>query len=79
VRLDPDQAGEQGIEFVAPAQVFSDDLVEARAHAVELEVGNASTPSPTAPIIRGLMCGSEAGPNRSRFRQQAASARQSAP
>src|SRR5271154_3046541 len=33
----PDQAGDEGIDLVAPGQTLAGDLVEAGAHAVELE------------------------------------------
>jgi hypothetical protein len=40
VGLGPDQAGEQRVELFAPVQALADDLVEAGAHAVELESGH---------------------------------------
>src|SRR3954463_5908933 len=38
--LGADQAGEEGVDLVAPAQPLSSDLVEAAAHAVELEAAH---------------------------------------
>ena len=35
--LRPDQAGEEGIELIAAGQALAGDLIEAGAHAVELE------------------------------------------
>jgi hypothetical protein len=35
--LCPDQAGDQRVEFIAPGQALAGDLVEAGAHAVELQ------------------------------------------
>jgi len=35
--LCPDQAGDERVEFIAPGQALAGDLVEAGAHAVELE------------------------------------------
>jgi hypothetical protein len=35
--LCPEQAGDEGIEFVTPGQALAGNLVEAGAHAVELE------------------------------------------
>ena len=38
--LGADQAGQQGIEVLAPRGSLADHLVEAGAHAVELQVGH---------------------------------------
>src|SRR5271168_1379473 len=35
-----DQAGEEGKDLIAPGKTFASDLVEAGAHAVELEFGH---------------------------------------
>jgi hypothetical protein len=35
--LGSDQAGDEGIDLIAPGEPFAGDLVEAGAHAVELE------------------------------------------
>src|SRR5271154_3170258 len=38
--LGPEQAGDEGIELVAPGKGLAGDLVEAGAHAVELQFGH---------------------------------------
>ena len=38
--LGPDQTGDEGIDLVAPGETLAGDLVEAGAHAVELELGH---------------------------------------
>ena len=38
--LGPDQAGDERIDLVTPCQALAGDLVEARAHAVELQFGH---------------------------------------
>jgi hypothetical protein len=38
--LGADQAGDEGIDLVAPGQAFAGDLVEAGTHAVELEAAH---------------------------------------
>ena len=38
--LGADQAGEQRVKFLAPVEAFTGHLVEAGAHAVELEAGH---------------------------------------
>jgi hypothetical protein len=38
--LCPEQAGDEWIEFIAPGQALAGDLVEAGAHAVELELAH---------------------------------------
>jgi hypothetical protein len=35
--LGPDQAGDERVEFIAPGEALAGDLVEAGAHAVELQ------------------------------------------
>jgi hypothetical protein len=35
--LGPDQTGDEGIDLVAPGEALAGNLVEAGAHAVELE------------------------------------------
>ena len=36
----PDQAGDERMEFIAPGKALARDLVEAGAHAMELEFGD---------------------------------------
>ncbi len=36
----PDQAGDERIDLVTPRQALAGDLVETRAHAVELQFGH---------------------------------------
>src|SRR5450631_3601787 len=38
--LGPDQAGDEGVDLVAPDEPLAGDLVEAGAHAVELQFGH---------------------------------------
>src|SRR6185312_10399896 len=38
--LGPDQAGDEGIDLVAPGEALAGDLIEAGAHAVELELAH---------------------------------------
>src|ERR1700689_1803184 len=38
--LGPDQAGDEGVNLVASGEPLAGDLVEAGAHAVELELGH---------------------------------------
>ena len=38
--LGPDQAGDERIELIAPGQALAGDLVEAGAHAVELQLAH---------------------------------------
>jgi len=38
--LRPDQAGDEGIDLVTPGEALAGDLIEAGAHAVELELAH---------------------------------------
>ena len=38
--LGPDQGGDEGIDLVTPGQTLAGNLVEAGAHAVELELAH---------------------------------------